>query len=95
MTNAITDIKKEKEILLKLTETECGILEQIRKNPFITQKELAAAMGVSHAGIRYAMKGLKDKGLVVRIGSNRSGKWRLKDKTIVCCINESVTRQCH
>ncbi len=54
-------------------------MEQIKENPFITQKELAAAAGISHAGVRYAGKGLKEMGLVIRIGTNRIGKWQLKD----------------
>lgn len=79
MTSAMSGLKSEKEILRKLTDTERRIIEQIKENPFITQKELAAATGISHAGIRYAMKGLKEMGLVIRIGTNRIGKWQLKD----------------
>ena len=79
MTSAMSGLKSEKEILRKLTDTERRIMEQIKANPFITQKELAAATGISHAGVRYAMKGLKEMGLVIRIGTNRIGKWQLKD----------------
>jgi predicted transcriptional regulator len=79
MTSAMSGLKSEKEILRKLTDTERRIIEQIKANPFITQKELAAATGISHAGVRYAMKGLKEMGLVIRIGTNRIGKWQLKD----------------
>ena len=79
MTSAMSGLKSEKEILRKLTDTERRIIEQIKENPFITQKELAAATGISHAGVRYAMKGLKEMGLVIRIGTNRIGKWQLKD----------------
>lgn len=79
MTSAMSGLKSEKEILRKLTDTERRIIEQIKANPFITQKELAAATGISHAGVRYAGKGLKEMGLVIRIGTNRIGKWQLKD----------------
>ena len=79
MTSAMSGLKSEKEILRKLTDTERRIIEQIKANPLITQKELAAATGISHAGVRYAMKGLKEMGLVIRIGTNRIGKWQLKD----------------
>ena len=79
ITSAMSGLKSEKEILRKLTDTERRIMEQIKANPFITQKELAAATGISHAGVRYAMKGLKEMGQVIRIGTNRIGKWQLKD----------------
>ena len=78
-TSAMSGLKSEKEILRKLTDMECRIIEQIKANPFITQKELAAATGISHAGVHYAMKRLKEMRLVIRIGTNRIGKWQLKD----------------
>ena len=49
---------------VKLSETERKILELVTENDLVTQKELAEQIGLSNNGIRLAMKGLKDKGLL-------------------------------
>ena len=49
----------------------------MEKNPGITLSQLAKDIGISVDGIRYAIKKLKEKGLLSREGSNRYGSWRL------------------
>lgn len=60
---------------IKLTRTEEKILEVIYENPYITQKQLADLIGITLDGIRYAIKKLKQKGILDRSGSRKNGKW--------------------
>lgn len=68
-----TDGKK----VSKLSDTECKIIDLIKENPLITQKQLAKTLNLSDSGVRYAMRGLKEKGLLSRSGSHRNGIWHL------------------
>lgn len=61
-----------------LTQTEKSILEAIRDNPMITQPQLAQKIGISVEGIRYSIRGLRKKGILSRIGSNRKGSWFIR-----------------
>lgn len=59
-------------------EEEC-LLEAIRKEPKITQKQLHEATGISLATIKRALPKLQNIGKLERIGNRRSGKWKVKD----------------
>jgi len=74
-----TGVKTDKKTEIRLTETERRILGLVRENPVITQKELAEMLELSNSGIRYAMKGLKEKNLLFRTGSRRNGGWKLNE----------------
>lgn len=74
-----TGVKTDKKANIRLTETERRILGLVRENPVITQKELAEILELSNSGIRYAMKGLKEKELLFRTGSRRNGGWKLNE----------------
>ena len=51
------------------------ILNAIRINPKITQKELSSTTGYSVRSIARELKQLRDTGVITRIGSNRAGYW--------------------
>lgn len=72
--NKTTD-KTTDKLLINFTKTEKNILAAIRENPDITQKQLAAAIGITEDGIRYAIRKLKLKGVLNRNGSRRKGRW--------------------
>lgn len=76
----IDSVQKDLEKIrddLKLNDRRKSILQEIQKNPYITYKELSDAMGISVAAIGYNIKFLKDKGYIERIGSNKSGYWKI------------------
>lgn len=79
-TGVKTSVKTDVKTDLRLTQTEQGILKLVKENPAITQKELAECLGLSNSGIRYARKGLKDKNLLTRTGSRRSGGWKVNEE---------------
>ena len=69
--------KTDGKSIKKLTDAEHKVLDLVQDNPLITQKELASILDLSDSGIRYVMRGLKEKGLLYRTGSHRKGIWHL------------------
>lgn len=58
-----------------LSELQSEMLKIMKKNPTITQEELAQKFGVSRMSISRSIGELKEKQIVIREGSNKSGKW--------------------
>lgn len=54
------------------------VMSEIKRNPHITQKQLAEMIGISYAGIRYTMKKLQNEGVLIREGSTKKGKWLIR-----------------
>ena len=67
----------EDESLSDLSDTEKKVVKIILKNPEITQDKMAECMGMSKNGIRYVMNKLKNKGILVRVGATKKGKWSI------------------
>lgn len=78
MTGTETGIEMiEDESLSDLSDTEKKVVKLILKNPEITQDKMAELMGMSKNGIRYVMNKLKNKGILVREGATKKGKWSI------------------
>ena len=56
------------------------LLELLKAKPNLTQKELAENLTVSLRTLQRTIKEMKDAGIIVRIGGNKSGHWEIKDK---------------
>ena len=52
-----------------------AILQVLLKNPEITQKELAAQIGIAQKSIERNISWLKQNGYLNREGNNRTGRW--------------------
>lgn len=81
----ISAVSKEEngETTQKTTEKTTEIfLQCIKLNPFVTNKELAAACGITEDGIYWNMKQLKNKGLIRRVGPDKGGHWELLQKSL-------------
>lgn len=61
----------------KQGETKEKIIELIRNNPYITQKEMRELLGLSQSGIEYQIKNLKQDGVIKRVGGDRGGHWEV------------------
>lgn len=59
----------------KLSSTEQAILEHLRVSPALSAKELAALLHKTPRTIQRNMNSLKEKGILRREGSDRSGRW--------------------
>ncbi len=56
------------------------IIELIKENPRITQREIADETGLSRRGVEWNIKELKKKGRIRRIGPPRGGHWEVLDE---------------
>jgi ATP-dependent DNA helicase RecG len=65
----------------KLTRTEEKLLGYISKNKNITSKDLAEKIGITKRGVEKNIAKLKEKGLLIRIGSDKTGYWKVEDRT--------------
>ena len=57
--------------------TQEKLVNLIKKNPSITQSEMARALDLTRDGVAYNIKVLKEKGIVEREGSTKSGIWKI------------------
>lgn len=62
---------------LDYTLDELAVLQQMKKNPKITQKALAELIGKSERTVKSITVSLQEKGCVRRIGGKRSGEWKI------------------
>ena len=53
------------------------LLELIRKDNRITREALASELGISVNGVKQQIRKLKLEGVLERIGSNRTGHWKI------------------
>lgn len=58
-------------------ETRVMIIDAIRNNPEVTRKELSEIIGISSSAIQKHIEYLKYSGVIVRIGSDRKGWWKI------------------
>ena len=66
------DQTKEENVL---SEKEIEILNLVRMQPSITQKEMADALDWNLASVKYYITKLKEKKYLTRQGSSQKGKW--------------------
>lgn len=59
--------------------TQEKIINLIKKNPGITQVEMAKALNLTRDGISYNIKTLKEKGIIERVGSTKNGIWKVNE----------------
>ena len=69
-------IEEIAETQKKVTANQKRIIAEIKKNPFITQEELSAILGISTKSIKENMKKLQQNGLMQRIGADKNGRWQ-------------------
>lgn len=56
------------------------LLVELKRNPVITQRQLAKKIGLSYSGIRYVMRQLQDEGILKRVGSTKKGQWIIQER---------------
>lgn len=75
VTVKVTDGVTEK-VLDTLTESEKKVLEILDDNPLVTYMEIADKLSVSRKTVSQKIKMLKDKGIIIRVGSAKKGYWK-------------------
>ncbi len=71
--------KVTKKITIKVTINQKKIIDAIKKNPHITQEELADRLGITKKSITANMKKLQDSEWIKRIGANKNGYWQVNE----------------
>ena len=61
----------------RLGENQKRILELMLQNPNVAIPDIAAAIGISTTAVENNIQKLKDKGVLTRVGSARSGHWEV------------------
>ena len=54
------------------------IVEAIKVNPFITQKELVKITGLSHRGVEWNLQQLRKNKIILRVGPAKGGHWEIR-----------------
>lgn len=75
-----SDIQSDKKSISDrsdVTLDEFAILKAVYDDPSITQKDLAAQIGVSDRTVKRKMKALQEKGALERVNGKRNGRWRV------------------
>lgn len=72
VTDRVTD-----KVTVTLSDGERLILELLSEDPGYTMQKLAEKATVSRKTVSVRLKALKEKGFIVRVGSDRSGYWKI------------------
>lgn len=63
--------------LENLTKIQGSIINLLLDNPYLIQPEIARILGVGERNIRYNMRYLIENNYIIRIGSNKTGQWKV------------------
>lgn len=63
----------------RMTPNRSKIISEVRNNPNITAAQLSVILGISVTAVQKNIEYLKTIGCIERIGSNKSGYWKVKD----------------
>ena len=61
-----------------VNDRENAIIEILRANPCITLDEVAERIGKSPRTVKMAVKSMRERGTLERVGGKKNGKWRVK-----------------
>ena len=90
VTERVTDrvtVKVTDRVTVKVTEEkEIKLIQLLLEDPAYTYIELAEKLGVSRKTISKLLKSLKDKQVIMRIGSDKKGYWELEEGISVADI---------
>lgn len=64
---------------VELSEDELLIINILKNKPLTTQSQLKEFTGIPLRTVKRMMSGLQKKGIITRIGSNRSGRWEIRE----------------
>lgn len=68
--------KNDKNVPIVLSKTEKAVYELLKVQPNLTREELSIEISKTVKTVQRALDGLKTKGLISRVGTNRSGYWQ-------------------
>ena len=78
-TDATNHATNATNLSITLSENEKNVLNAIRSNPKITQKQLQEVTGITLGTIKRLLPRLQEKEKLERVGNRRSGQWKVND----------------
>ncbi len=64
---------------IKLSDRERQLLQQLRREPDLTRRELAEVMQCSESTVKRILQRLSERKVLRRIGSRKMGEWVVND----------------
>ncbi|WP_155840170.1 winged helix-turn-helix transcriptional regulator [Butyrivibrio sp. MC2021] len=61
-----------------LSEREKAIIQLMVENPIVTRTDMAEKLQCSLSTIKRCITGLTEKGIIERVGSDKTGSWIVK-----------------
>lgn len=74
--NIIKEVDKD---IVKLSDNQEKIIQEITKNKYTTIEKLSEAVGINQANIQKNLKKLVDSGRIKRVGPDKGGHWVVID----------------
>ena len=71
--------KEPKEAATVVVDRESVILDILRANPNITLDEVAEKIGKSPRTVKTAVKSMRERGIIDRVGGKKNGSWVIKN----------------
>ena len=69
--------KSHSKITVNLTQLQHGILEEIQKNRYVSQTELATILSITRETVNRNMKKLQEQNIIRRVGADKNGHWEV------------------
>ena len=73
------DGKVDGKVARELSVTQLKIVNAMKNDPMITAAKLAKQFGMSEYGIRKNIAKLKEAGVIERLGSDKTGRWKVNE----------------
>ena len=65
---------------LALSKTEKAVYQLLKLQPNLTREELSTEISKTVKTVQRALDGLKEKGVIARVGNTRTGYWEILQK---------------
>ncbi len=75
--DTVKDTVNSKKDTVKLSKNEQKIIENMKINSKITTKELAVILEINERNIKKNIEKLKSKKIIERVGSDKTGEWKI------------------
>ena len=79
-TRAQTDLQTTPQSTPQSKIIENKILEILKTEPNISQRQIAIKIGETYDSVRYHMRVMLKTGMIIKLGDNRSSCWKIKNQ---------------
>lgn len=80
LVDGLVDRLVENDTINSLSDNECTVFEEMQAHPKVTANELSEILNINLRYTKKIIEKLKEKGLVKRTGSRKTGHWGVVGK---------------